>query len=232
MNRNILVFVSLVCSLGVSGCSNKGEVEKLSRQLKQASEEDQRLRAEMARMKKEAERLKSNFSAYAENPCGLDLDPVAFSIKNKSEPGECRVVPKGPAPTGPAPVVADPPKNGGKKGPTRHGMGAAMKPGMKEPAGPPAQLKDIHAKARRARRGIRKCYTSALKRDASLQMGGRRVTLKFTVQPSGRMSRIMVIPPIGSGFEGCVRGLLNRWSFSKFRGPAQKFSVPMNLRPQ
>ena len=105
-------------------------------------------------------------------------------------------------------------------------------PAEMEPGGPPAELADVNNKIRQARRGIKACYQEAAKKNAALQTTEKRVQLVFNVQPSGQVAGVMVSPPVGFGFEACVRTLLVSWHFSKFNGPTQRFRAWMNLRPQ
>lgn len=100
------------------------------------------------------------------------------------------------------------------------------------PSGTPAALKNWKVKAAQSRYGIKRCYVNAAKKSAALQVGARRVKLKFSINPSGRMGRILIIPPIGGGFEGCIRTLLRKWRFSRFTGGAKTFTLRLNLRPQ
>lgn len=108
-------------------------------------------------------------------------------------------------------------------------MGTPMRP---PPSGTPAALKNWKVKAAQSRYGIKRCYVNAAKKSAALQVGARRVKLKFSINPSGRMGRILIIPPIGGGFEGCIRTLLRKWRFSRFTGGAKTFTLRLNLRPQ
>lgn len=204
-----LMLVILGGVLGVAGCKREEDPAKgkriavLEGKLEIANQKESALKEELALLQKRATRLQNDFKIYSQKPCDYELDPIEYTIQKK----------------------------GGTRAVSSHhpGMSPARPAGQK---GPPAELKDVKTKARLARRGIKKCYQSALKKNAGLQAGSRRVSLKFTVLPSGGMSGIMVIPPIGSGFEPCVRSLLRRWHFAKFRGAPQRFRVPMTLRPQ
>jgi len=108
-------------------------------------------------------------------------------------------------------------------------MGDPMRPAA---SGTPEALKNWKVKAGQSRYGIKRCYVNAAKKSAALQVGSRRVKLKFTINTSGRMGRILVIPPIGAGFEGCIRSLLRKWRFNRFTGGAKTFTLRLNLRPQ
>jgi hypothetical protein len=197
---------------GACGKKDDGRKDKTIAELKvkleQAREREATVKKELKQLTERVTRLQNDFKIYSQKPCDYELDPIEYSIEKK---------------------------DGGRVVARRRGTRHASRTGPRRaarPKGPPAELKDVRAKARAARRGIKRCYQQALKKNTSLQMGQRRVTLKFTVRPSGKIANIMVIPPIGSGFEPCVRGLLRRWHFSKFKGPAQRFRLPMKLRPQ
>jgi hypothetical protein len=212
--RNIAAVTTVVVALAGGACSKKSDGKKdktiaeLKIKLQKAKERENTVRKELAQLTKRVTRLQNDFKIYSQKPCDYELDPIEYSIQKK---GETRVASRNTA---------------GTRGRPRRPARATR------PKGPPAELKDVRTKARAARRGIKKCYQQALKKNASLQMGRRRVTLKFTVRPTGKMANIMVIPPIGSGFEPCVRSLLRKWHFSKFKGPSQRFRLPMTLRPQ
>jgi len=205
-----LMLVILGVVLGVAGCKKeedpaKGKrIAELEGKLQLANQKESALKDELALLHKRVTRLQNDFKIYSQKPCDYELDPIEYTLEKK----------------GGGPVNST----------ARSGMtGPAQRPA---PKGPPAELKDVKTKARMARRGIKKCYQSALKKNTALQSGSRHVALKFTVLPSGRMSSIMIVPPIGSGFEGCVRSLLSQWHFARFRGAPQRFRVPMTLRPQ
>ena len=216
MKKVIVIAAALgVAALG-GACGKKDDgtkdkkIGELNTQLAKANEREATLKDELTKLTKRVTRLQNDFKIYSQKPCDYELDAIEYSIQRKD-----------------GMAIARP---GMGSGMASSGMTVAMAP--PRPKGPPAELKDVKTKARQARRGIKRCYQNALKKNNALQEGSRRVTLKFTVQPTGRMAQIMVIPPIGSGFEPCVRSLLRKWHFSKFKGPAQRFRLPMTLRPQ
>ncbi|MFH2006330.1 MAG: hypothetical protein ABI333_07080 [bacterium] len=213
--------ISMVCAVAILAtaffaCAKKDDGSKdkkigsLEQQLRQSKEHESTLQGELAQLNQRVTNLQNDFKIYSQKPCDFELDPIEYTLQKR--PMEATM----------APVM--------HSGSMASGMRPDMRPTPED--GTPAALKDLPSKARAARRGIKGCYQNALKKNASLQMGSRRVKLKFTVLTSGRMGRIMVVPPIGSGFEGCVRGLLRQWRFNKFKGSARKFSVAVNLRPQ
>ncbi len=214
MNRIIAAATALGVVLLGGACGKKDDgrkdktIAELKVKLEQAKEREATVQKELKQLTERVTRLQNDFKIYSQKPCDYELDPIEYSIEKKD-----------------GARVATRPRG------VRHANRASPRRAAR-PKGPPAELKDVRTKARAARRGIKQCYQQALKKNASLQMGKRRVTLKFTVRPDGKMSSIMVIPPIGSGFETCVRGLLRSWHFSKFKGPAQRFRLPMTLRPQ
>lgn len=107
--------------------------------------------------------------------------------------------------------------------------GEAMLPASEPSA---AGTEDVNARVRQSRQRIRACYLEAAKKNTSLQTVEKRVQLVFDLEPSGQLSGIMVSPPVGFGFEACVRKLLSNWKFTKFQGQPHRFRAWMNLRPQ
>ncbi len=207
--RSAFVIVLAVTLGGVSvGCAKKDDGSKdkkigsLEAKLQQATERETTLKGELQQLNQRITRLQNDFKIYSQKPCEFELDPIEYTIAKK--PTGAMYIPK--------------PMGGPRKAPPSSGT--------------PAALKSWKQKAAMSRYGIKRCYVNAAKKSASLQVGTRRVKLKFTINPSGRMGRIMVIPPIGAGFEGCIRSLLRRWRFARFTGGAKTFTLRLNLRPQ
>jgi hypothetical protein len=204
----VISFIAVLC-VGIVGCGKKDDGSKdkkigqLETKLQQAQEQETTLKGELAQLNQRVTRLQNDFKIYSQKPCEFELDPIEYTINKK--PDAAMYVPQ--------PM----------------GMSGMARP---EPSGTPEALRNWKVKAAQTRYGIKRCYVNAAKKSAALQVGSRRVKLKFTINPSGRMGRIMVIPPIGAGFEGCIRSLLRQWRFNSFGGGAKTFELRLNLRPQ
>ena len=76
------------------------------------------------------------------------------------------------------------------------------------------------------KRGFNSCYDRQLKRGEAIKVG--RLTLKFDIQPTGRTSNVN----LGRRFEGtvlktCIKGLVKRLRFPRFRGEAITIEYPL-----
>jgi hypothetical protein len=209
----------LVATLLLSGAgcakedASKGKlIDDLKVQVKQGMEREQNLKQELDQLTKKVTQLQNDFKTYSQNPCDFELDPVDYAITRK-DPGAASTA---DAMTPPRPAAPD--------------MTPDMKPDV--PDAPPAELAEVPKRIRAARYNFKACYQDALKKNVSLQGGSQKVTLKFTVVPAGQVTKIMIVPPIGGGFEDCVRRTLSSWSFARFAGAPRAFSQPMTLRPQ
>lgn len=205
--KSVISFAAVLVVMFV-GCAKKDDGSKdkkigtLETKLQHAQEREATAQGELKQLNQRVTRLQNDFKIYSQKPCEFELDPIEYSIKKK--PAGAMYVPS---------PMGDP---------------------MKRPtaSGTPEALKNWKVKAGQSRYGIKRCYVNAAKKSAALQIGSRRVKLKFTINPSGRMGRILVIPPIGAGFEGCIRSLLRKWRFNRFTGGAKTFTLRLNLRPQ
>jgi hypothetical protein len=199
---------AVVLAVAIVGCGKKDDGSKdkkigqLETKLQHAQDRETTLEGELKQVNNRISRLQNDFKIYSQKPCEFELDPIEYKIKKKPAGGMYIRKPAG-----------DPMKR-------------------PEPSGTPEALKNWKSKAAQSRYGIKRCYVNAAKKSAALQVGTRRVKLKFTINPTGRMGRILVIPPIGAGFEGCIRSLLRKWRFSRFGGGAKTFTLRLNLRPQ
>lgn len=204
---SVISFAAVLVVMG-GGCGKKDDgtkdkkIGQLETKLQHAQERETTLQGELKQLNTRVTQLQNDFKIYSQKPCEFELDPIEYSIKRKPASAMYVHTPMG-----------DP---------------------MSRPAasGTPEALKNWKNKAALSRYGIKRCYVNAAKKSASLQVGSRRVKLKFTINPTGRMGRIMVIPPIGAGFEPCIRSLLRKWRFNRFAGGAKTFTLRLNLRPQ
>jgi len=76
------------------------------------------------------------------------------------------------------------------------------------------------------KRGFNSCYDRQLKRGEAIKVG--RLTLKFDIQPTGRTSNVN----LGRRYEGtvlksCIKGLVKRLRFPRFRGEAVTIEYPL-----
>lgn len=208
LKRITVISLAAVLVVIVVGCGKKDDGSKdkkigeLETKLQHAQERETATKGELTQLNKRVTRLQNDFKIYSQKPCEFELDPIEYAIKKKPAGG--MYIPKP--------------------------MGDPMK--RPAPSGTPEALKNWKTKAAQSRYGIKRCYVNAAKKSAALQVGARRVKLKFTINPSGRMGRILVIPPIGFGFEGCIRSLLRKWRFNRFSGGGKTFTLRLNLRPQ
>jgi outer membrane biosynthesis protein TonB len=208
-----MALVTLVVATALVGCKQEDlekakKLEEMTALLQKAKDREAGLKEEVDKLQKRVTQLQNDFKIYSQKPCDFELDAIEYTIAKKEEPKAA------PPPVTPRErTTADPPK----------------KP---EDTTPPAEVADVPRRIRAARYDIKTCYESALRKNPALQSGSTRVTLKFTINPSGSVSNIQVNPPVGSGFEGCVRGVIGPWSFAKFTGSPKVFSQPMNLKPQ
>lgn len=210
--RIALKIIAVVCSLAsLTGCakrsdgSEKKKAEELQALLHKAEERETALKDEVTQLTQRMTRLQNDFKLYSEKPCDFELDPIQFTIEKKAAQGIAHR---------PAAMTTSP-----------AGMEA-------KPSGPPAELSDVNDKIRQSRREIRVCYQASAKKSVELQTSERRVQLAFNVRPSGQVDGVMVSPPVGFGFEDCIRSLISGWRFSRFQGQSQRFRAWMNLRPQ
>jgi len=203
-----VISFAVILVVAIVGCGKKDDGSKdkkigtLETKLQHAQERETTLEGELKQVNLRVTRLQNDFKIYSQKPCEFELDPIEYKIKKKTNGGMYIRTPMGDA--------------------------------MKRPAvsGTPEALKNWKSKAAQSRYGIKRCYVNAAKKSAALQVGTRRVKLKFTINPTGRMGRILVIPPVGAGFEGCIRSLLRKWHFNRFGGGAKTFTLRLNLRPQ
>lgn len=201
-----------IASLFQPACGKKDDgarqkrIETLQAELHRAQARETALQGDVTKLTQQVARLQNDFKLYSQRPCDFALDPSDYSIKKKEED--------------PRPVSESP-----------NGMRPARRSSSTNPGGPPSELSDVSSRIRQARRGFKTCYQEAAKKNASLQTTEKRVQLVFDVRPTGKVTGVMISPPVGYGFETCVRKLLSSWRFSKFQGKSERFRAWMNLRP-
>lgn len=82
------------------------------------------------------------------------------------------------------------------------------------------------------RSALQQCYERALKRNNSLQVQQLKLTLAFTVQPTGRATSVSVKPNYDSSMAECIRTAVDRWRFPAFGGSPQPIEAPVTLSPK
>jgi hypothetical protein len=185
------------------------KIEELKLELQKGMERETGLKDELEKVTRRVTQLQNDFKIYSQKPCDYELDAIEYSIAKKDDPGSG--------------MSATPPD----------AMRTAPDPDKKrDPGEVPAESADVLKKIRTARYDIKTCYESAMRKNPALQSETTSMTLKFTVLPAGSVTNVQVNPPVGSGFEGCVRGVLGGWSFAKYTGSPRVYSQRMNLRPQ
>jgi len=194
----------------LAGCKQEDlekakKIEEMNLLLQKAKERETGLKEELDKVQKRVTQLQNDFKIFSQKPCDFELDAIEYTIAKKEEP-------KAAPPSTPSDRTTTPKKP--------------------DDGTPPAEVADVPRRIRQARYEIKTCYESALVKNPALQAGSTRVSLKFTILPSGSVSNIQVNPPVGSGFETCVRGVIGPWTFPKFTGAPKVYSQPMNLKPQ
>lgn len=211
LNRRCALLLCGILFLGSSACPRRQDggqnrkVEALQADLLRVREHESALKGEVSHLTQQVTRLQNDFRLYSQRPCEYELDPLDYTIRKV----ERRLEPR----------PADGPGAAKPARPTRPDASAS---------GPD----DVNRRIRQARHRIRTCYLEAAKKNATLQTLDKRVQLVFDLQPSGQLTGVMITPPVGFGFETCVRSLLSAWRFSQFQGQPQRFRAWMNLRPQ
>lgn len=85
---------------------------------------------------------------------------------------------------------------------------------------------------RGGRPALQQCYERALKRNNALQVQQLKLTLGFSVQPTGRASSVSIKPNYDNNMADCIRTAVTGWRFPPFAGAPQDIQAPVTLSPK
>lgn len=79
---------------------------------------------------------------------------------------------------------------------------------------------------------LKACYERAMKKNTALRRQSVRLTLAFTINPTGVPSQISVRPNYDGVMLDCMRKAIKRWRFPSFSGRPVDVESPVVLQPK